>query len=205
MSTAETGLPGEVLPDHASGSRSYAWWGMVWLIATEATLFAILIASYFYIRFRSGPTWPPGEIADPELVLPLIMSAILLSSSVPVHLGAKAIRKGNQAGLRAGLLLGWILGAAFLAITLAVEWPEKLHEFTPTTNAYGSLYYTITGFHASHVAVGLLMSLWVQMLARRGAFDARRHLSVENFAMYWHFVDVVWVAVFLSIYLAPHL
>ena len=92
-----------------------------------------------------------------------------------------------------------------LVITLVVEWPEKLHEFTPTTNVYGSLYFTITGFHAMHVLVGLGMSLWAQVRAWKGAFDAEKHVTVQNFTMYWHFVDVVWVFVFATIYLSPHL
>ena len=193
------------LDEHTHGPRSFAWWGMVWLIATEATLFAALIASYFYLRFRHGPAWPPDGIEVPTLELPLIMSAILLSSSIPVHMAEAAIAKGRQTGLRLGLLAGFLLGAVFLVITLVVEWPEKLHEFTPTTNVYGSLYFTITGFHLAHVFVGLLMSLWTQMRAWQDAFDADRHVTVQNFTMYWHFVDVVWIGVFLTVYLSPNL
>jgi heme/copper-type cytochrome/quinol oxidase subunit 3 len=202
---AETGLPGELLPQHYDGPRAFGWWGMVWLIGTEATLFALLIASYFYLRFRNGPTWPPDGIATPDLVLPLIMTAILWSSSIPVHLADKGIREGNVGRLQAGLAVGFLLGATFLVMTVAVEWPEKLDEFGPTTNAYGSLFFTITGFHAAHVLVGLLFSLWTQGRAWQGAFDESRHLTVQNFAMYWHFVDTVWAFVLATIYLSPHL
>ncbi len=204
LTIAETGMPGEVLPEHQVGPRSFGWWGMVWLIATEATLFALLLASYFYLRFRSGE-WPPHPIEAPKLELPLIMTAILWSSSIPVHIAEKGIEKGNQRRLRWGLAAGFLLGAVFLLITVAVEWPETLHEFTPRTNAYGSLFFTITGFHASHVVVGLSVSLWTQARAWQGAFDERKHVSVQNFAMYWHFVDIVWLFVLLSIYLSPHL
>lgn len=192
------------LPHHAEGSRSFGWWGMVWLIATEATLFASLLASYFYLRFRSGPVWPPGDIALPALELPLIMSAVLLSSSIPVHIAERGIEKGDQGRLRWGLALGFLLGAAFLVMTLGVEWPEKLREFTPSTNVYGSLFFTITGFHASHVLVGLCISLWTQVRAWQGAFDEQRHVTVQNFTMYWHFVDVVWIFVFSTLYLSPN-
>ena len=198
-------IPEDELPRRAHGPRAFGWWGMVWLIATEATLFAALIASYFYLRFRSGPAWPPDGIEDPSLGLPLVMSAILLSSTIPVHLAEKGIEKGNQARLRWGLGAGFLLGAVFLAITFGIEWPEKLHEFSPTTNAYGSMYFTVTGFHAAHVLVGLAFSAWTQIRAGLGAFGADRHLTVQNFAMYWHFVDVVWVFVFATIYLSPHL
>jgi heme/copper-type cytochrome/quinol oxidase subunit 3 len=205
LTVAETGLPGELLPEHYEGPRSFGWWGMVWLIATEATLFALLIASYFYLRFRHGPVWPPEGIEKPELVLPLIMTGILWSSSVPVHIAEAGVRKGHQGRLRWGLAAGFVLGAVFLFMTVGVEWPEKLHEFTPATNVYGSLFFTITGFHAAHVLVGLLVSLWTQVWAWRGAFDQRRHVSVQTFAMYWHFVDVVWAVVLVTIYLSPHL
>lgn len=194
-----------VLPHHTSGTRAFGWWGMVGLIATEATLFGALISSYFYLRFTSGSVvWPPGEIAKPSLTLPLIMTAILWSSSIPVHLADSGIKKGKQGRLKVGLLLGFILGAAFLGIQIAVEYPETLHEFSPSTNVYGSLFYGLTGLHGAHVAVGLLFSLWTQLRAWRGHFDQHRHVTVQNFAMYWHFVDAVWAGVLFTIYLSPH-
>ena len=205
MRVATEVRPSAELPHETHGPRSFAWWGMAWLIATEATLFAALIASYFYLRFSHGPEWPPGGIEAPALELPLIMSAILLSSSIPVHMAESAIKKGNHLGMRVGLLVGFLLGLVFLIITLVVEWPEKLHEFSPTTNVYGSLYFTITGFHLAHVVVGLLMSVWTQARAWAGAFGSDRHVTVQNFTMYWHFVDVVWVFVFVTIYLSPNL
>ena len=204
--TAAAGVPlaEDTLPHHASGPRSYAWWGMVCLIATEATLFGLLLASYFYLRFRSGATWPPDGIEKPDLQLPLIMSLILWSSSIPVHMADRAIRKGKQFTLKLGLALGFVLGAIFLAIQVFLEYPQTLEEFTPTTNAYGSLFYTLTGFHGAHVLVGLMMNAWTQFRARSGAFNEHRHITVQIFVMYWHFVDMVWVFVLASIYLSPH-
>jgi heme/copper-type cytochrome/quinol oxidase subunit 3 len=193
------------LPHHAEGPRSFGWWGMVWLIATEATLFAALIATYFFLRFRAGPVWPPDGIVKPTVELPLIMTVILLSSSIPVHWAESGIKRGKQGRLKLGLAVGFILGVIFMAVTFGVEWPEKLHEFTPQTNAYGSLFFTVTGFHGLHVLVGLVFSLWTQVRAWKGAFDQDRHLTVQNFVMYWHFVDVVWIFVFSTIYLSPHL
>ncbi|HEY7072406.1 MAG TPA: cytochrome c oxidase subunit 3 [Acidimicrobiales bacterium] len=201
----ETGRPGEVLPARYGGPRAFGWWGMVFLIATEATLFALLIASYFYLRFRFGPPWPPDGIEDPKLALPLVMTVVLWSSSPCVHLAERGIRAGSQRRLRAGLAAGWVLGATFLVLTFAVEWPTTLKEFGPTTNAYGSMFFTITGFHAAHVVVGLLFSTWVQVWAWRGLYDRDRHLSVENFALYWQFVDAVWLFVLLTVYLSPRL
>ncbi|MGH2788334.1 MAG: cytochrome c oxidase subunit 3 [Actinomycetota bacterium] len=195
--------PSGRLADHVAGSTSFGWWGMVWLIATEAMLFGALIASYFYLRFKSGVEWPPGDIAKPTLALPLVMTVILLSSSIPVHMAERAVKKGNQRTLRVGLAVGFVLGAAFLSLQ-SVEYAEKLREFSPTTNAYGSLFFTITGFHGLHVLIGLLFSLWTQTRAWRDAFDENRHVTVQNFTMYWHFVDVVWIFVLATIYLSPN-
>jgi heme/copper-type cytochrome/quinol oxidase subunit 3 len=195
----------DVLPRHVSGSSSPGWWGMVMLIATEAMLFGTLIASYFFVRFKSGPVWPPDGLEVPTLGLPLLMSVILWSSSIPVHIADRAIRKNRQGLTRLGLAAGFVLGAVFLAMQVAIEYPEKLAEFSPTTNAYGSLFFTLTGFHGTHVLIGLMISLWTQVRAWGGAFDATRHVTIQNFAMYWHFVDAVWLFVLLTIYMSPNL
>jgi heme/copper-type cytochrome/quinol oxidase subunit 3 len=212
MTVTETTAPRALVPTeervhlehHVSGTRAFGWWGMVGLIATESMLFGALIASYFYLRFTSGPTWPPDGIAKPTLELPLMMTAILWSSSIPVHIADTGIRKGSQSRLKVGLALGFLLGAVFLGLQVTVEYPEKLLEFTPQTNAYGSLFYSLTGLHGTHVLVGLMFNLWVQVRAWRGAFDAERHLTVQNFTMYWHFVDAVWAFVLFTIYLTPN-
>jgi heme/copper-type cytochrome/quinol oxidase subunit 3 len=133
------------------------------------------------------------------------MTIILLSSSIPVHVAERGVKKGNDKALRYGLAVGWVLGATFLVLTWGVEWPEMLHEFGPTTNVYGSMFFTITGFHGAHVLGGLAFSLWAQIRASRGAFGPDRHSTIENFTLYWHFVDVVWIGVMLTLYISPHL
>lgn len=197
-------VPEKDLPRAVTGGTAPAYWGMWMLIATEAMLFSALIASYFYVRFQSDPIWPPDGIPVPALTLPLIMSVILWSSSIPVHIADRGIRTGDLMRLRLGLALGFILGATFLGLQLLVEYPETLREFTPTTNAYGSLFFALTGFHGSHVAIGLAFSLWTQVRAWRGDLGADRHLTVQLFALYWHFVDVVWLFVLATIYLSPN-
>jgi heme/copper-type cytochrome/quinol oxidase subunit 3 len=183
-----------------SGSHSTGWWGMLLLIATEATLFACLLFSYFYVRSALS-TWPPGGIDKPDLTLPLPMTGLLLLSSVAVWWGERGIRRGNLGHLMLGLALGFLLGGSFLGLQ-AIEYSHKT--FSLQTNVYGSLFFTITGFHGLHVLVGLIMSAVVQVRAWLGHFDARRHLAVQNFGLYWHFVDVVWLFVFASLYLSPH-
>ena len=192
------------LPRHAAGGASFSWWGMVLLITTEAMLFVSLFGAYFYLRFTNGPVWPPDGIEKPDLVLPLIMSVILWSSSIPVHLADAGIKRGKQKTLRYGLLVGFLLGAAFLTIQLAVEYPEIVREFHPTDNSYGALFFTLTGLHGTHVLVGLMISAFVQVRAWKGDYDRLRHVTVQNFAMYWHFVDAMWVLILATVYLSPH-
>jgi heme/copper-type cytochrome/quinol oxidase subunit 3 len=189
-------------PAEVSEARPPGYWGMWMLVFTEATLFGVLLTSYFFIRFRS-PEWPLGGIRAPELTLIWIMTPLLLLSSAPMHWADRGIRRGSVGRLKAGLLLTFLMGAAFLALQ-GVEYSETLREFTPRTNAYGTLFFTITGFHGTHVLVGLLMNLWLQVYAWRGSFSARRHLPVAVVALYWHFVDAVWVFILTVVYLSPH-
>lgn len=205
MEFVQTGRPGETLPNVASGPRSLSWWGMVMLIATEATLFALMIASYWYLRFRHGPEWPPDGVEAPALELVLIMSAILWSSSIPMHLADRGIRKGGQTRLRVGLLVAFLLGLAFFVLQVVVEYPEKLDLHPPSSGVYGSLFFGLTGLHGLHVLIGLLMIAWVQIRAWQGAFTEHRHVTVQNLAMYWHFMDTVWLFVLTTIYLSPHI
>ena len=194
MDLVETGKPGELLPNVASGARALSWWGMALLIATEATLFALLIASY----------WSPHGIEKPALGLPLIMSVILWSSSIPAHIADRGIQKGSQARLRFGLAASWLLGLTFLLLQIIAEYPHSLKVAPPSQGSYGTLFFSLTGLHGIHVFIGLMISLWVQARAWQGAFDEHRHVTVQNFVMYWHFVDTVWVFVLATIYLSPH-
>jgi cytochrome c oxidase subunit III len=179
------------------------WWGMVMLITTEATLFSLFFFTYFFLRAQS-PEWPPAGIEPPELGLIWLMTGLLLFSSAPMHLADRAIRKGRTGSLRVGLALTFALGASFLGLQ-GVEYASAIDEFVPQTNAYGSLFFTITGFHGLHVFVGLSMNLVIQVRSWRGHFDAERHLPVQLTAMYWHFVDAVWVVILFALYLSPHM
>ena len=200
-----TATGAEALSTELPVGRSTGWWGMVMFVATEVTLFACLLGSYFYLRFQYGPQWPPDGIADPKLLKPLVMTAVLVPSSLPVVWAEHGIRRGRRWRLRAGLTATLLLGATFLTL-LATEYAEDLKHFTMTTDVYGSLFYLITGFHGLHVLVGLTMIGWLLAASLRGgSFGARRHDRVRNAAIYWHFVDLVWLAILFTIYLSPRL
>ncbi len=206
MSTVESPARPE-LPMHPvglSGGRTTGFWGMVMLIFTEAMLFAVLLFSYLYLRFQDSPVWPPPGIPKPDLFLVSIMTPILLLSSGPMHWADTGIRQGNVWRLRLGLFVTFLMGSTFLALQVVEYHTILTEEFTPRTHAYGSLFFTITGFHGAHVAGGLLMNLWLQVYAWRGRFTAHRHLAVENVALYWHFVDAVWVFILGTLYLSPY-
>lgn len=186
-----------------SDRRGYstAWWGMIGLITTEAMVFAILIASYFFLRAASKQ-WPPPGIEPPDLKYALPFSFVLWGSSIPVIWAEHGIKKGNVRILRAGLWLSFLMGAAFIGSTIKDF--NDLH-FGWRDNAYGSIFYVTVCLHALHVIIGLLMNLVVQAKAVQGKFSADRHQTVEVFGLYWHFVDLVWLAVFPSLFLSAHI
>jgi cytochrome c oxidase subunit I+III len=192
-----TTTPFGTLPLGASGRRSVGWWGMLAVVATEASFFCYLLFSYFYLGSISTNPWPSQV---PRFGLPLLNTGILLSSSVAVWWGDRGIRAGKPRRLHIGIALGVGLGALFLALQ-GVEYSRET--LSGTRDAYGSLFYTITGFHAAHVLVGLLMLGVVLTRAFLGHFGAERHEAVSNAALYWHFVDAVWLAVFTSLYVSP--
>ena len=183
-------------PDH----RNVAWWGMMALIINEASFFAYLIFTYFYLGSMAHTPWPPP--GPPELRLVLPNTFILLASSGTMWWAEHELKNGEHLRFRLGLLATFILGTVFIIIQ-AIEWSGK--GFVPQANAYGSLFFTITGFHGAHVLVGLLFIAVSLARALRGHFTAERHLAVTNAAMYWHFVDAVWLAVFMSLYITPYL
>lgn len=168
---------------------------------TEAVIFAVLLGTYFFLR-ASSKQWPLGDIKPPELKLGLIFSVVLWASSVPIFWAEASIRKGRLGRFKAGVLATFLMGAAFLAYTL---YDFNRLEFGWRDNAYGSIYYTTVGLHALHVLVGLGLSIVVQAKAWLGRFDRGRHAIAEVFALYWHFVDVVWLFVFPSLFVSVHI
>lgn len=191
---------GHPLPIGSKGRLSSGWWGMWAVVATEASLFAYLLFSFFYVGAQTQSPWPPG--GPPDLRLASIGAVLLLLGSVTMWWGERGIRAGRRGQLLLGLGCSVLLAVGFLALELT-EWHHK--SFSLSSHAYGSLYFTITGFHMLHVVVGVLMLSLLFLWACLGYFGVRRHSTVTIAVIYWHFVAAVWVAVFLSIYIAPRL
>ena len=167
------------------------------LLATEAALFSYLLASYFYVGVQH-PSWPTS--GPPPLALVAPNTVLLVASSGAAWWADRSAKRGNRGGLMFGLALTIVMGAVFLSVQ-GLEWSRA--EFRPQTDAYGSLFFVITGFHGAHVFAGLLALAHTLLRAATGAFAPGRTLAVNNTVLYWHFVDVVWLVVFTSLYLAP--
>jgi heme/copper-type cytochrome/quinol oxidase subunit 3 len=180
--------------------RSLGWWGTVALIATEGMLFALLLFGNFYLRARSVD-WPQGGIEDPEIPKSAVRTVVLLASTIPAIVAERAMKRGQRGTAIAGLTLVILMGGAFLASH--VDDLLTLHDkFVPSTNAYASVFYTITNLHALHVLVGLIVLSFLLWRLLAGHYRHGHHQPVENGIMYWHFVDVVWVFVYTSLYLS---
>jgi cytochrome c oxidase subunit 3 len=184
---------------HASSKIDRQTLGILLFIVSEVMLFGAFFASYFFIRAvaNDGP-WPPDGFELPVLIAG-INTVILVSSSFTIHWALEGIRRNNRNALIAGLALTWLLGATFLFIQIN----EYVHiGFSARDGAFGSIFYGLTGLHGAHVFVGILLLTFANIRAWRGHFGpkAEDHLGVEVPGIYWHFVDVMWIIVFASVY-----
>ncbi len=179
---------------------STSFWGMATVVMTESTVFAVLLAAYFFLR-ASATVWPPDGIELPELRYSIPFSVLLWASSAPILYAEHALRRERIGAMRVGTALTFVMGLAFVGYALYDF--DSLH-FGWTDDAYGSSFYVIVGLHTIHVVVGLAMLLMVQIKAWTGRYDGGRHASAEAVFLYWHFVDAVWLAVFPSLILSPH-
>ena len=173
--------------------------GILLFIVSEVMLFGAFFASYFFIRVvaNDGP-WPPHPFELPVAVAGM-NTAILISSSFTMHWGLESIRRGNRRGLQMGLLTTFLLGATFLFIQIN----EYIHlGFSARDTGFGSIFYSLTGLHGAHVFVGLTLLAIATNRAFRGHYgpEEKDHLGVEVPGIYWHFVDIMWVIVFTTVY-----
>lgn len=204
--------------------------GMMWFIFSEVMFFSAFFGALFYARSYSVPwlggegvkvftnlllwkdyatEWPtngPGRIGGtfdiiPAFGVPALNTAILLSSGVTVTIAHHALRAGNRAMLTIFLALTFILGFSFVGLQ-AMEYGEAYQHLNLklSTGVYGSTFFMLTGFHGMHVTVGAIMLLVIWLRVLKGHFTPQRHFAFEAVAWYWHFVDVVWLGLFVFVY-----
>jgi cytochrome c oxidase subunit 3 len=185
---------------HKPGGISSSLLGMVLFIASEVMFFGGLFGAYFTIR-SAATQWPPEGTPHLETWYAAVLTTILVSSSVTMQFGVWAIRRNDQRRLILWLGISLLLGVIFLC-GQAYEYSTLIEEgMTLSSGVFGSTFYTLTGFHGAHVAGGAAFILIVLLRARSGQFTARYHDTVEMASYYWHFVDVVWIGLFSTIYL----
>jgi heme/copper-type cytochrome/quinol oxidase subunit 3 len=176
--------------------RPVAWWGMVMLVASEATLFGCLIGTYFFFRFESEH-WPPEGVARPALVVPLVLAATLALSGGPMLLAVRVARGARVGAARLLLLAALVVQAGYFAYQVH-DFRSQLEGLTPQTDAYGSIYYVLLGADHGHVAVGLLLDLWLLAKLTRGLTTYRLN-ALQAIAVYWYAVLTLTVVVTLTL------
>jgi cytochrome c oxidase subunit III len=174
--------------------------GMFLFIASEAMLFGSFFTVYFFVRVVNPDApaqWPPEPYEFPVFVAG-INTAILVTSSFTMHWALQSIKRNDRAGMKAGLVLTFLMGLAFLTTQIV----EYLHVgFNTSAGAFASVFFGLTGLHGAHVAVGLTLLGMATIRAFRGHFTAEHHHGVELPGIYWHFVDVMWIVVYATVYL----
>jgi len=171
--------------------------GMFLFIASEVMLFGSFFAAYFFVRVANGTPWPTPGYELPVFVAG-VNTIILVTSSFTMHWALQAIKRGNRSGLKAGLTLTFLLGFTFL-LTQLLEYSRV--GFAPYTNAFGTIFYCLTGLHGAHVFIGLTLLLMATVRSFRGHYSPDEHLGVEIPGIYWHFVDIMWIVVYTTVYI----
>jgi cytochrome c oxidase subunit 3 len=180
-------------------SDTTAFIGMAVFLGGWAMMFAALFFAYALVRTKA-PSWPPpGEAAVP-VALPAFNTLLLVASSVVLALGLAAVRGARPRLLTRLLVAALALGGAFLALQLVVWRSVWLGGLRPDSGIYGSVFYALTVFHGLHVLVGLVGIALLLPRALGGRFTVQSHTPVRLWAMYWHFVDVIWLVMFLTVY-----
>jgi cytochrome c oxidase subunit 3 len=170
--------------------------GTVLFLASELLFFGSLFAAYFALRAQTDP-WPPADV-ELELLIPTIGTSLLVLSSVTFQLGLVAGERDRRGGLRGWIVASLLLGAVFLGLQL---WDYTQLGFEVSSHAYGTIFYAMTGFHGLHVAAGVVLMLVIVGRMAQGAYRGGRVESVHAIGYYWHFVDVVWIALYGTLYL----
>lgn len=172
--------------------------GMLLFIISEVMVFGAFFTAYFFIRVvAEGHTWFPIDGKDLPVAVAGVNTAILVSSSLTLHWAQTSIKNGNRFGLQAGMAATFLLGLTFLFIQIN----EYVHiGFAPQDHAQATIFFSLTGLHGAHVTIGLILLGMVTIRAFRGHFSPEEHHGVEIPGIYWHFVDVMWIVVYCTIY-----
>jgi cytochrome c oxidase subunit 3 len=170
--------------------------GILLFIISEAMLFGSFFTAYFFIRVVQNAPWPPAPFKFPVAVASM-NTAILVSSSFTMHYALHSIKRGNRVGLQVGLLTTFLMGAVFLATQINEYFKAG---FSIHDGAFASVFYGLTGLHGAHVFVGLTLLSISNIRTLRGHFSPQAHMGVECTGIYWHFVDVMWIIVFSTVY-----
>ena len=182
---------------HYSSRVSPSVLGMFLFIGTEVMLFGSFFTAYFFVRVVAGTAWPTPPFHLPIFVA-FINTCILVTSSFTMHWALQSVKRGNVWGLRAGLLLTFLMGLSFL-VTQGIEYSRV--GFALKDGAFATIFYCLTGLHGAHVFVGLSILLFMTIRAFRGHFSPEDHRGVEIGGIYWHFVDVMWIIVYMTVYI----
>jgi cytochrome c oxidase subunit 3 len=171
--------------------------GMLLFIISEVMVFGAFFTAYFFIRVVGGADWPAEGTELPKLIAG-VNTLILVSSSLTMHWALEGAKHNNRFALQAGITTTFLLGATFLFIQIN----EYVHiGFSPQDHAQGTIFYGLTGLHGAHVFIGLTLLLMVVIRSFRGHFTPVEHRGVEVPGIYWHFVDVMWVIVYTTVYI----
>ncbi|MEI8104545.1 MAG: cytochrome c oxidase subunit 3 [Actinomycetes bacterium] len=189
-------------PIHHSSRINPAVLGIILFIGSEIMLFGSFFTVYFFDRVVNvQASWPPvgadGQIFERPWFMALINTLILVTSSFTMHWATVACKRGNRAGLCAGMVLTVLLGLTFL-LTQMVEYHRI--GFNTSDTAFAATFFGLTGLHGVHVFIGLLILLGMTVRAFRGHFSPEQHTGLEVGGIYWHFVDVMWIVVFVTVY-----
>ena len=171
--------------------------GMLLFIISEVMIFGAFFTAYFFIRVGQGDPWPaPGTTLPVEVAG--VNTAILVSSSLTMHWAQEGIKRGNRWALKAGILTTFLLGCTFLFVQIN-EYANI--GFAPQDHAQQTIFYSLTGLHGAHVFIGLLLLAFVTIRSFRGHYSPEEHRGVEVPGIYWHFVDVMWLIVYTTVYI----
>ena len=185
-------------PANQSSRVEAQFLGMLLFIISEVMLFGAFFTAYFFIRVVADSGWFPIDGKELPKLVAGVNTAVLVSSSFTMHWALEGARRGNRRAMQVGLITTLALGATFLSVQIN----EYVHiGFAPSDNAQASIFYGLTGLHGAHVFVGLTLLTFATTRAFRGHFSPKEHRGVEVPGIYWHFVDVMWIVVYSTVYL----